>query len=182
VDALMTCLNDWEHFLYEDASGLPVLIKAGLAHVQFETIHPFLDGNGRMGRLFIPLWLTEQGLLSQPVLYLSLYFKTHRQTYYQLLTEVRETGNWEAWMQFFLENVYETANNAYESAQKLLAIVEEDKERIKTLGKSAPTARQLLDVLQQLPWITPAKAAERLDVAINTANKAIANLSALGIV
>jgi Fic family protein len=159
-----------------------VLIKAGLAHAQFETIHPFLDGNGRLGRLFISLWLFEQDLLAEPILYLSLYLKTHRAQYYQLLPETRTTGNWEAWLRFFLQGVYETATQAYHDGKQLLAIITEDRGKLAQLGRSAATANQALDALQQSPYITAQALASQLQVSITTANKALDNLHALGIV
>src|SRR5471030_3204592 len=109
-ELVLDCMSNLELFLHEDRPDLPLLIKAGLIHVQFETIHPFLDGNGRLGRLLITLYLCSQNVLQQPLLYLSLYFKTTRSDYYRLLQEVRETGAWEAWLEYFLEGVTETAN------------------------------------------------------------------------
>ena len=113
ITELQACLHDLEKFMHESSSDLPPLIKAGLLHVQFETIHPFLDGNGRIGRLLITLYLCANDVLRQPLLYLSLYFKTHRAVYYQLLQDVRERGSWEAWLEFFLTAVADTANQAF---------------------------------------------------------------------
>jgi Fic family protein len=112
------CLDALERFMHEDGSRLPALIKAGLLHVQFETIHPFLDGNGRIGRLLVTLYLCVNGVLRKPLLYLSLYLKTHRSDYYRLLQEVREHGAWEAWLDFFLTGVADTANQAFEAATR----------------------------------------------------------------
>ena len=108
-------MGEFERFLHDRPEHTPVLLKAALAHVQFETIHPFLDGNGRLGRLLITLLLCEQKALQEPMLYLSLYFKTHRQYYYELLNEVRLSGNWEAWLDFFAEAVIITANQALDT-------------------------------------------------------------------
>jgi Fic family protein len=115
---LMGCLDNFEKFLHDGSSNLPPLIRAGLLHVQFETIHPFSDGNGRVGRLLITLDLCDKKVLHQPLLYLSLYFKQHRSDYYRLLQEVRERGAWEPWLEFFLDGITYTANEAFESAQK----------------------------------------------------------------
>src|SRR3954454_12712774 len=113
--ALSACLDAFERFMHENESHLPPLIKAGLLHVQFETIHPFLDGNGRIGRLLVTLYLCVQDVLHKPLLYLSFYLKTHRADYYRLLQEVRERGAWEAWLEFFLDGVTETANQAFDA-------------------------------------------------------------------
>jgi len=111
-DKLMECLDAFERFLHVQDRGLPTLIKAALAHVQFETIHPFLDGNGRLGRLLITFLLVAEGALQEPILYLSLFFKTHRQRYYDLLQKVREEGDWESWLDFFLDGVSQTSTQA----------------------------------------------------------------------
>ena len=137
VEASMAAL---EGFLHEDASGMPVLLKAALAHVQFETIHPFLDGNGRLGRLLIALLLHHGGLLGQPLLYLSLYLKQHRAVYYDLLDRVRTEGDWEAWVDFFLEGVEATALGAVDTARRLVALFDEDTRRIQQSGRSAANA------------------------------------------
>lgn len=118
---LDACLDTLERFMHEDQSRLPAVIKAGLIHVQFETIHPFLDGNGRVGRLLVTLYLCVHDVLHQPLLYLSLYLKTHRADYYRLLQEVRERGAWEAWLEFFLDGVAETANQAFDAATRIVA-------------------------------------------------------------
>ncbi len=123
-EAVMECMAKLELFLHDKPESTPPLVKAALAHVQFETIHPFLDGNGRLGRLLITLILCDQKVLSQPILYLSLYFKTHRQEYYRLLNRVREFGEWEEWLAFFADAVIDTSEQAIEMAIKLLEIVE----------------------------------------------------------
>lgn len=119
-ERLMDCLGALEKFLHDDTVKLPVLVKAALAHVQFETIHPFLDGNGRLGRLLITFMLCVEGLLKEPMLYLSLYLKTNRQAYYNHLQSVRETGDWEAWIKFFLQGVVETATQATDTARAMV--------------------------------------------------------------
>ena len=117
--AVVDCMSDLERFLHSGAAGLSSLLRVGLVHVQFETIHPFLDGNGRVGRLLIALMLCQEGALREPLLYLSLYFKQHRDDYYALLDKVRRRGDWEAWLAFFLDGVTETAKGAVSTAQRL---------------------------------------------------------------
>ncbi len=144
-------MADLERFLHDpDTPG--ALIKAALAHVQFETIHPFLDGNGRVGRLLIALILFAEGVLHQPILYLSLYLKRHRQEYYRLSNRVRFEGEWEAWVDFFLEGVADTANGAVETAKRLVALFEHDREKIGArLGRAAPNALRVFDAFRQRP-------------------------------
>ena len=175
-------MRDLERFLHETESGLPPVIKAGLAHVQFETVHPFLDGNGRLGRLLVTLYLCEQGILEEPLLYLSLYLKTHRTTYYRLLQEVREHGRWEAWLEFFLTGVRDVARQAHEAARTIEAMFIADAEKLTRLGRAAPTARQIFRVLQTQPLVTIATAAERAGVSFPSANTGLQNLQKHGIV
>ena len=134
-----SCMAALEAFLHEDTTGTPLLVKAALAHVQFETIHPFLDGNGRLGRLLIALLLHNGGLLEEPLLYLSLYLKTHRSTYYELLDRVRTKGDWEAWVDFFLEGVEETALGAVHTARRLVSLFESDTSRAHSVQSDAAT-------------------------------------------
>ena len=175
-------MGDLERFLHEEESGLPAIVKAGLAHVQFETIHPFLDGNGRLGRLLITLYLCEQGILEEPLLYLSLYLKTHRNMYYALLQEVREQGRWETWLEFFLTGVRDVARQAHEAARMIEAIFREDGTEVGGLGRAAPTAQRVLTVLQTHPLVTIATAAKRAGVSFPAATGALLNLERLGIV
>jgi Fic family protein len=135
AEHVLECMSKLERFLHDQPEPTPVLLKAALAHVQFETIHPFLDGNGRLGRLLITLLLYDQKVLREPMLYLSLYFKTHRQYYYELLNNVRLTGDWEAWLDFFAEAVIVTAGLAVETARQLIALSNLDRERINGLGR-----------------------------------------------
>lgn len=181
-DHVLDLMSRLEAFLHETGSGLPPLIKAGLAHVQFETIHPFLDGNGRLGRLLITLYLCEQEILDEPLLYLSLYLKTHRATYYALLQEVREQGRWESWLEFFLTGVRDVARQAHEAARAISGIFAEDAARIAGLGRSAPAAQALHGVLQKRPLLTIGTAAELSGVTFPTATAALERLQALGIV
>ena len=145
------CMADLERFIHATDDGLPVLIKAGLAHVQFETIHPFLDGNGRLGRLLITLMLCDAGLLREPILYLSLYFKRHRSTYYQLLHDTRRTGDWEAWLRFFLNGVREVAESAVATARSIRDTIREDRSRIGRLGRRAGSALRVHQSLVERP-------------------------------
>jgi Fic family protein len=140
VTELAACLDQFERFMHEDASRLPPLIKAALLHVQFETLHPFLDGNGRIGRLLVTLYLCAERVLQKPPLYLSLYLKAHRADYYRLLQEVREQGAWEAWLEFFLVGVAETANQAFDAANKIVALFKRDRERITSQSERAGSA------------------------------------------
>ena len=164
------------------APDMPTLIKAGLAHVQFETIHPFLDGNGRLGRLLITLLLCSQGILKEPTLYLSLYFKTHRQQYYDLLQQVREQGDWEAWLAFFLEGITETSNQAVETTQELMSLFENDRQRIESLGRASASVLRVHQLMQQVPIIAIGDAASKIGVTAPTVAKAIQHLEALGMV
>jgi Fic family protein len=179
---VLDLMSNLEAFLHETNSGLPPLIKAGLAHVQFETIHPFLDGNGRLGRLLITLHLCEQGILDEPLLYLSLYLKSHRATYYALLQEVREHGRWETWLEFFLTGVRDVARQAHEAARLISTIFAEDAARIAGLGRGAPAAQALHAILQKRPLLTIGTAAELSGVTFPTATAALERLQALGIV
>lgn len=148
------CMAQLERFLQDDDNPYPTLIKAALAHVQFETIHPFSDGNGRIGRLLIAFILHHDNLLSQPLLYLSLYFKQHRSEYYRLLNLVRTEGNWETWLDFFLEGVEQIASNAVETAKRLLSLFQQDEQKIQTLGRSAFTPLRVFRVLCEHPLAT----------------------------
>jgi Fic family protein len=179
-EELGACLDNFEKFLHDDKT--PTLIRAALAHVQFESIHPFLDGNGRLGRLLITLMLCADGALKQPMLYLSLYFKTRRQQYYNLLQAVRDRGDWEAWVEFFLTGVIETANEAVETARQLFALFEEDRTKIRSLGRAAASTLRVHDLLQRQPIIGIIPASKKLKVSHPTVMKALANLQKLGIV
>src|SRR5580698_7698463 len=137
ADRVMESMGQLEIFLHEESRDLPLLIRAALAHVQFETIHPFLDGNGRLGRLLITFLLCAGGALSEPILYLSLYFKSNRPVYYDLLTSVRTSGNWEAWIEFFLTGVKETSEQAIAGARRLIALLDDDRKKIEALGRPA---------------------------------------------
>jgi len=176
------CMSKLELFLHDQPEPTPALLKAALAHVQFETIHPFLDGNGRLGRLLITLLLCEQKVLRAPMLYLSLYFKTYRQYYYELLNNVRLTGDWEAWLDFFAEAVIVTATQAVETAQQLLDRSNRDRDRISGLGRAAASARQVHRALMEQPIATSGSLVEKTALTAATVNKALGHLEQLGIV
>ncbi|HEY7746160.1 MAG TPA: Fic family protein, partial [Desulfuromonadales bacterium] len=179
---LLDCLGPLEKILHDEPVRIPTLIKAALAHVQFETIHPFLDGNGRLGRLLIALLLCEQKTLREPMLYLSLYFKTHRQYYYELLNNVRLSGDWEAWLDFFADAVIVTANQAVETAQQLHNLDEENSARITALGRAAPSTLQIHRALLEHPIATSGWLAEKSGLTPATVNKCLSHLERLGIV
>jgi len=140
-----------EKFLHGDPVETPTLLKAALAHVQFETIHPFLDGNGRVGRLLITLLLCAEGALSEPILYLSLHFKANRPEYYDLLQRVRTHGDWERWLRFFLEGVIRTSEEAVATTRRILALFEGDRRRLEKLGRAAASAFRVHEYLQKKP-------------------------------
>lgn len=148
------CMSAVERFLHAEDDGLPVLSRAGLAHVQFETIHPFLDGNGRVGRLLITLLLCHAGVLRAPLLYLSLYLKEHRQEYYRLLDTVRREGDWESWLSFFLDGVRVTAEGAVETAQQLAAMFSEDRTKIEAAGRRAGSALRVHEAIKSRPILS----------------------------
>ena len=174
------CMSALERYLHApDAPG--ALVKAALAHVQFETIHPFLDGNGRVGRLLIALILHHDGVLRQPLLYLSLYFKQHRAEYYRQLDAVRHTGDWEAWLDFFLEGVEQTATGAVDPSHRLLALFQQDAVRVRTLGRSAANALHLFDALRRRPVATIGMLAQQTGVSFATAARHVEALVQLGI-
>jgi len=171
-----------ERFIHDEGMPYPALVKAALAHVQFETIHPFLDGNGRIGRLLIAFILHHGGALSKPLLYLSLYFKQHRAEYYRLLDLVRAEGDWEAWLDFFLEGVENTASNAVQTAQRLLALFREDADRVQSRGRAAASALRVFNALRERPLITLNEVHRRTGISFPTATKGMNALVELGIV
>ena len=181
-EQVVDCMGALEKFLHDDPEPTPPLLKAALAHVQFETIHPFLDGNGRLGRLLITLLLCEAGILKLPMLYLSLYFKTHRQAYYEFLNRVRTDGDWEVWLDFFAEAVIETATQAVSTVQRLEALARQDREQIQKLGRSTGSALRLHHELLIRP-ITTSRALERATgLSHVTVNKTLDRLCAIGMV
>ena len=181
ADRVMECMGELEKFLHEESRELPPLIKAGLVHVQFETIHPFLDGNGRLGRLLITFLLCATGALREPILYLSLYFKSHRQTYYDLLMRVRETGDWEAWLEFFLSGVKETSEQAVEAARKILALLDSDRQKIEALGRPSASVLRVFQQTWKMPILSIQSAAKKADVSFPTASQSVTHMRNLGI-
>ncbi|MCB9920214.1 MAG: Fic family protein [Planctomycetes bacterium] len=173
------CMAALERFLHDP--DVPALIKAALAHVQFETIHPFLDGNGRTGRLLIALVLHQEGVLRQPLLYLSLYLKQHRAEYYRLLDAVRQDGDWEAWLDFVLEGVIATADAAVNTAHRLLALFAEDEKRIRETGRAAGSALRAFSVLRRRPLVTIDGVVRGDGMTFPTASRAIETLMELEI-
>ena len=170
------CIADLEAFIHNEHSEqtLPPLIKAGLAHVQFETIHPFLDGNGRLGRMLISMMLTDAGILRKPqLLYMSLFFKQHRSRYYELLDIVRREGDWEAWLDFFLEGVESTATSAFETMQRLLALFRKDED---SLRGERGSVRQVLAVMKDRPLTSISQLMERTGSSFPTVSRALESL------
>jgi len=182
AEQVRECMGKLELFLHDQPEPTPALLKAALAHVQFETIHPFLDGNGRLGRLLITLLLCEQKVLREPMLYLSLYFKTHRRYYYELLNNVRLTGDWEAWLDFFAEAVIVTATQAVETARQLVGLANKDRDKISSLGRAAPSALQIHRALMERPITTSGWLVEKTGITAATVNKCLVHLERLGIV
>ncbi len=182
ADAVPECLAALERFLNDEPEPTPPLIKAALAHVQFETIHPFLDGNGRLGRLLIVLQLVADGVLREPMLYPSLFFKTHRALYYELLNEVRLRGDWERWLDFFAEGIEASATQAVSTANALLALVNADRDRIAGLGRAAASALEVHQALQGQPIATSAALVKATRLTPATVNKSLAHLERLGVV
>jgi len=180
-DKVADCMGDLEKYIHEKSKPLPLLIRAALAHVQFETIHPFLDGNGRLGRLLITLMLQAEGALREPVLYLSLFLKTHRDTYYDLLQQVRKNGDWEAWLEFFLIGVQETSDQAAATAKSILELFEADRLAIEGLGRPAGSALQVHQYVQTKPLISVAEAKTAMAISAPTIRKSIDHLVDLGI-
>ncbi len=174
------CMGALERFIHDERTPYPTLVKAALAHVQFETIHPFPDGNGRIGRLLIAFILHHYEALSQPLLYLSLYFKQHRAEYYRLLDLVRAEGDWESWLDFFLEGVETTGANAVQTARRLVALFKEDEARIRSLGRAA-SALRVFNALRERPVITLNEVCRRASASFPTATKGMDALLSLGI-
>ena len=181
-DQVLECMGKLELFLHDQPQSTPVLLKAALAHVQFETIHPFLDGNGRLGRLLITLLMCDQKMLREPMLYLSLYFKTHRHYYYELLNNVRRTGDWEAWLDFFAEAVIFTATQAVTTAQQLLALSDDDRAKIGGIGRAAMSCLQVHRALMEHPIATSGWLVDKTGITSATVNRCLSHLERLGIV
>ena len=162
---MLECLDSFERFLHAETPGVPPLIKAAMAHVQFESIHPFLDGNGRLGRQLITLMLCSQNVIHEPILYLSLFFKQNRDRYYELLQAVRVDGDWESWIGFYLEGIESTAENAYSTARRLVALFEADRKRLETHKRSSSSLLRMHELLRQRPIWTAPKLALAMDLS-----------------
>lgn len=169
---MVTAMSDLEKYMngYDE---LDVLIRAGLIHYQFETIHPFLDGNGRVGRLLITLFLKEKGLLTTPALYISYFLKHNRIEYYDRMSEVRSKGNYEQWVRFFLQAIYESAKDAVETIDQLTAMHDKNSAIIETLGRSAKTAGRIFTYLESNPIINITKTASFLGLSYNAVSSAV---------
>jgi len=183
-ERLMECLDGFERFLHNDDERhrLPILVEAGLVHVQFESIHPFLDGNGRVGRLLITLLLCSKGALTEPLLYASLYLKTNRSRYYALLQRVRTDGAWEDWLAFFLDGVAAAAQEAADTAERTLRLFSNDRQKIQGLGRAAASALRVQELMQRNPFVRIRTAAKALKLTIPTVTSALNHLLRLGIV
>jgi Fic family protein len=179
VDHLQDCLSNFEHFLHDN--HLPTLIKAAIAHVQFESIHPFLDGNGRLGRLLITLLLCSSQILNEPILYLSLYLKQNRSTYYNLLQEVREAGTWETWIEFFLDGIFYSAKQAIQTTKNINQLFLQDFNTISSLGRARFASEQILEHMKMLPQTTVPIIATKLNMSAPTARRALESMVKLNI-
>lgn len=175
-------MSDLEKFIHDDTVQLPSLLKAALVHVQFETIHPFLDGNGRLGRLLITLIFHADNLVQDPILYLSLYFKEHRQFYYDMLQDVRLRGGWERWCEFFLDGVAVTASQAATDAKAIIDLLEQDRMKISHIGKAAASTLKVHDYLIKKPYLSLTKAAKDLKISVPTMTSVVKKLEELKIV
>lgn len=179
VENLADCLSNLEKFIHDDR--LPVLIKVGLIHAQFETIHPFLDGNGRIGRLLIILLLVDSGMLDEPILYLSLYLKQNRNTYYNLLQEIRSDGAWENWLEFFLEAIFVSSKQAIKTAEDINNLFTKDLKKILTLGRARFSCEKILDYLKKLPQVSVPFLAKELKMTAPTVRSALNHMVDLDI-
>ena len=179
--AVPDCMAALERFLHAEDDGLPVLVRAGLAHVQFETIHPFLDGNGRVGRLLVTLLLCHAGVLRDPLLYLSLYLKQRRGAYYALLDQVRRTGDWEAWLAFFLDGVREAAEAAVSTSGRLLERLASDRAAVERRGRRAGSALRVHDALSARPILSLREICARTGLSFPASSSAMRLLVDLGI-
>ncbi len=180
-ELLPEVLSALEMYIHSDHHDLPPLVRVGLVHAQFETIHPYLDGNGRLGRLLITLLFEHWKLLSKPLLYLSLFFKRHRDEYYQRLTQIRSNGDWEGWTSFFLEGVGAMASESVQTAQHLFRLVSNDRQRVLAARGVSVTAVRLFEQLPRHPIVTAAGAEGLLFTTRPTASKAISTLVDAGL-
>jgi Fic family protein len=180
-ELVLECMSDLERFLHDESPNLPIIVKVGIIHVQFETIHPFLDGNGRLGRLLITFLLCAQGVLREPILYLSLYFKANRAAYYELLDRVRTRGDWEAWLDFFLIGVRDTADQAANAARRILILFEQDQRKIESLGRPAASVLRVFQHMQRNPIVAIPTTAKKIGISAPTVAKSLGHMIELGI-
>lgn len=180
VEDMQQAMSDLEKYINAE-DNLDVLIRVGLIHYQFETIHPFLDGNGRIGRLLITLFLMEQKVLTTPALYISYFLKKNRIEYYDRMSEVRLKGNYEQWIKFFLEAVYESAKDAVETIDKLTALHDKNCAKITNLGRRAKNGMRVFEYLESNPIIEIKKTSQELDIAFNTISSVIKDLINIGV-
>lgn len=176
---VLPCMGDLEKFLHDEKNSTPALIKAGLAHAQFETIHAFLDGNGRVGRLLITFILCHDKIIEKPLLYLSLYLKQYRDEYYERLTAIRRDGDWEGWIKFYLRGVYEISQQATEAAKLIMDLQATNRHLVNSLGKASPTAICLLDMLYEHPVVSVPFVSRKLELSPPASRRAIENLQNL---
>ena len=181
VAEMQAALKQFDSFMNDGAAEFPVLIQCALLHLQFETIHPFLDGNGRLGRLLMTLLLIERGVLTQPLLYLSLYLKQHKERYYELLQAVRMQGDWEEWIVFFLEGVTATSERAVHLAKQILELFRRDEARLQALGGRRGTALPVMSMMQSFPYVSASRVAEHTGLAFNTAASVLASFEKMGL-
>ncbi len=177
-----TCLGAWERFIHEDQPTLPLLVRIGLVHVQFETIHPFLDGNGRLGRLLITFMLCDAAVLHEPLLYPSLFLKQHRTQYYDLLQAVRDTGDWEGWLAFFLEGIAVSGEAASATIGRMLRVFGDARAQVRELGRKASSALRVLDLLERHPIVAIPFASRKLGLSFPTISAALNQLTEIGLV
>lgn len=178
---VLECMGQLESFIHDEEKPLPLLVRAGLVHAQFESIHPFLDGNRRVGRLLITFMLCAAEVLREPVLYLSLFFKKHRRIYYDRLNGIREREGWTPWMDFFLQGVRDTANQAAQTASNIDALFRSDKEKIEGFGRAAASAMLIYRHAQMNPLFSIKNAAHEMKVSFPTASSAVMRLIDAGI-
>ena len=175
-------MGDLEVFIHSKSINLPLLIKIAMIHLQFESIHPFLDGNGRLGRLLVTLLLCEKNLIKQPIFYLSYFFKKHRAEYYKLLQKVREENDWDKWIKFFLQGVIETSQDAFETAMRLMHLMKTDLEKIRTLGRASKSVERVFTYLQRKPIIGIPELSSSLKLSPHTIKLSLDHLETLGVI
>lgn len=182
ADRIAALLSDMERFIHDTSPALPPLVKIALVHAQFETIHPFLDGNGRLGRLLIAALLEHWGLLAEPIMYLSGYLKQHQAEYYRQLSSIRSEGDWESWVAFFLEGVAIAASDAERSIISIASLMSTDRHRLLVSSKVGPASYRLFEMLPMMPRFTVERVRQRLGTSFPTANAAVKTLEDMDIV